>query len=234
MAQLLPLIQNKHQWVMFCDDDDTYEPNRNLAFLQTIMNCTDQILQYPDKQFIGVYESTFGKNHKEQRHEFWCYCIHISMLSKFMSIVTPYPDILDHTCCDVLFGEYLRRSTPQLVFGTIHDTYYNYRVDNNSDSITGDIKEKNKLVLPARTITMDNRMVCAKELNEYLDSNIQIYIHDTYVRTIIGNAFDDILRSEFKSEYEILDLIDNKHIDTLMTYHNRLKLVVNSLYDYQV
>jgi glycosyltransferase involved in cell wall biosynthesis len=231
MHDLLPLISKKHEWIMFCDDDDTYEPNRVLALLQTILNCSIQITAYPGKKLIGVYESTFGKVHQEQRHEFWCYCIHISMLTRFMDVVRPFPDILHHKCCDVLFGEYLRRVDPNtFLYGTVTDKYYNYRVDNNSDSITGEIQQRTKLVRPAREITDSNRAECAAELNEYLNKNIEIYIHDTYVRTIIGNSFDEILQNEFKSEYLVLPMIDTKHILEIHDYHTRLRDVANQLY----
>jgi hypothetical protein len=231
--QLLPLINVKHTWVMFCDDDDTYDSNRVLAILQTIVNCQEQIKQYPDKTLAGVYESTFGKTHQEQRHEFWCYCVHSSILTRFYNIIRKYPAILDHKCCDVLFGEYLRRLSPEkYLFGTITDKYYNYRVDNNSDSITGEIKQKmTKIRTPKYMITDTNRIECAKDLNEYLKTELHFYIHDTYLRTIIGTSFTDILRSEFKTEYEILELIDQKYIRELRDYYEQLRIVANQVYD---
>lgn len=231
MEELLPLIENKHHWVMFSDDDDTYEKDRVLAVLQTIVNCLDQITKMPDKELIGVYESTFGKDHREQRHEFWCYCVHISMLNKFMNKVRPFPDILEHKCCDVLFGEYLRRANLNMLYGVIKEKYYNYRVHNNSDSITGEIQVRTKLVRAPRIITETNKKECANELNEYLSKELGIYIHDTYVRTIIGNVFDEILRCEFKNEYEILNLIDQKYVEEIREYHVRLRNLANDLYD---
>jgi hypothetical protein len=234
MEQLLPLIETKHQWIMFCDDDDTYEPDRVYIFLQTIVNCLEQIrhIALPSKQLAGVYESTFGKQHKEQRHEFWCYCVHVSMLQRFMKVLREYPDILDHKCCDVLFGEYLRRLNDDFLFGSITTKYYNYRVDNNSDSITGEIQQKMRQVrFPKYGITDTNRIECAKDLNEYLVKEGQIYFHDTYLRTIIGNKFDDILKNEFKTEYEILDLVDQGYMGELRAYHDRLREVANQIYD---
>ena len=237
MEQLLPLIENKHDWIMFCDDDDTYDPNRVLIILQTIINCLEQLncLNYPNKKIAGVYESTFGKQHKEQRHEFWCYCINTFILKRFMNVLCNYPDILDHKCCDVLFGEYLRRMNDDLLFGTITTKYYNYRVDNNSDSITGEIQQKMRQVrMPKYMIIDSNRIECAKDLNEYLKTESHIYIHDTYLRTIIGNSFDDILKNEFKTEYDILDLIDQKYIGELRNYHERLRIVANQIYDIHI
>jgi hypothetical protein len=235
MEQLLPLIEGKHEWIMFCDDDDTYDKDRVLVILQTIVNCLEQLRNYPGKSLAGVYESTFGKQHKEQRHEYWCYCVRISILQRFMNVLRKYPEILDHKCCDVLFGEYLRRLNDDILYGSITTKYYNYRVDNNSDSITGEIQQKMKKVrFPKYGITSSNKQECAVDLNEYLNTECNIYIHDTYLRTIIGNTFDDILKNEFKTEYEILDLVDQKHIIALREYHYLLRSVANQLYDINI
>ena len=237
MEQLLPVLEeNKKQWIMFCDDDDTYEPNRVLVILQTIVNCLEQIrhhgISMENKKLAGVYESTFGKQHKEQRHEFWCYCVHVSIMQRFMRILRQYSDILDHKCCDVLFGEYLRRLNDDHLYGSITTKYYNYRVDNNSDSITGEIQQKMRHVrIPKYGVTNMNREECAKDLNEYLVNEGKIYFHDTYLRTIIGNGFDDILKNEFKTEYEILDLVDQGYMGELRAYHERLRGVANQIYD---
>ena len=235
MEELMVHIEPKHQWVMFCDDDDTYQPNRVHVFLQNIVNSYFRIQEtMPDKQFIGAYESTFGKDHKEQRHEFWCYCVHISVLKHFIDRVKVHPDVLDHKCCDVFFGEYLRRSHPDKLFCSINIPLYNYRVENNSDSITGVIQTQNKYVRKAREITYDNMQECANELNEYLNTEIGIYIHDTYLRTIVGNDLQMILKNEFKSEVQILHLVDQQHVFQIMDYHNRLREICNELYDIKI
>ena len=235
IEQLIPFIEKKHDWIMFCDDDDTYEHNRVLAILQTIVNCLNQISHSPNKKLAGVYESSFGKHHKEQRHEFWCYCVGTFVIKRFMNTLRQYPDILDHTCCDVLFGEYLRRFNDNLLYGTITEKYYNYRVDNNSDSITGEIQQKMVNVRKPKYMIIDsNQLECAKDLNEYLKTESHIYIHDTFLRTIIGNNFDDILKNEFKTEYEILHLIDQKYIRELQSYHLRLLSVANQIYDIKI
>ena len=235
MYELLPLIESKHRWLMFCDDDDTYEPTRAEIFLKNIANCLHTVsIQMPDKRFIGVYESTFGKDHREQRHEFWCYCIHINILQYFMDKVAPHAEVLNHSCCDVLFGEYLRRIKPEYLYAAINAPLYNYRTSDNSDSITGSIQVRNKLVRKAREITVENMHEAAKELNEYLSTDLAIYLHDTFLRTIIGTDFENILQSEFKSEIAILHLIDRRYIVKMMDLHNRIRDVCNSLYDIKI
>lgn len=235
MIELLPLIENKHKWLMFCDDDDTYEPTRSQTILQNIANCLYTVeSQMPNKRFIGCYESTFGKDHREQRHEFWCYCVHIHVLQTFMDKVSPHPDILDHKCCDVLFGEYLRRIKPEFLYAAINQPLYNYRVSDNSDSVTGIIQSKNKTVRKAREITTENMHETAKELNDFLNTESAIYLHDTYLRTLIGQDFENILQNEFKSEVAVLHLIDRIHIVKLLDLHNRLRSICNELYDIKI
>ena len=75
---------------------------------------------------------------------------------------------------------------------------------------------------------------CAKELDAYLDKELQIYIHDTFLRTIVGNKFDDILRHEFLSEYVILGMVKKEHIEAMYNYHMRLLQIANSMYHIKI
>jgi hypothetical protein len=235
MYELLPLIEKTHNWIMFCDDDDTYEPTRVETILKNIASCLHTVeTQMHNKRFIGVYESTNGKDHRQQRHEFWCYCVHLNVLQNFMDIVAPHADVLDHSCCDVLFGEYLRRMNPDFLYAAVNTPLYNYRVTDNSDSITGAIQTHNKLVRRAREITLDNMNECAKELNDYLNTDLSIYLHDTFLRTLVGTTFDNILHAEFKSEIEILHLIDRVHIIKILNLHNRIREICNLLYHVKI
>jgi hypothetical protein len=235
MAQLIPHLLANHTWIMFCDDDDIYDKSRTQIFEQTLAQCKhEQETLYPTKQFAGIYESTFGKNHREQRHEFWCYFVQIRILAAFLEKVTPYPDVLDHRCCDVFFGEYLRRLHSDYLFGTVTVPLYHYRVADNSDSVTGVIQAKHRSVRKPLEITYKTIEACAADLNAYLDAELDIYIHDTYLRTIVGNDFETILKSEFKNEIQVLHLINPKHLTRLLDYHQQLRALCNDIYDIKV
>jgi hypothetical protein len=234
MEELLPYLQGNHEWIMFCDDDDTYEPDRVNVFLTTIVNAMKELVNMPDNRLAGLYENIDNANHREKRQEYWCYCIHISLLINFMNKIRQYPDILNHKCCDIIFGEYLRRIDLKNLYICVNKHLYNYRVDNNSDSITGVIKNQGKVVRKPREVTNENMVECAKELNDYLNIDNSIYIHDTFLRTVVGSDFDSILRYEFLSEYPILGMIDQRHIRQMAEYHNYLKEVVNTLYDIKI
>jgi len=231
MDKLIPLIENKHNWLLFCDDDDTYEPQRVEIFVNTIIKSLNDITQIPDNQFVGIYESVEGKPHTEKRQEYWCYCVHVQLLIRFMEILRPYPDVIDNKCCDVLFGEYLRRLNSKMLYAIVNLKLYNYRIDNNSDSITGEIKQLGNVVRKPMDVTPDNMEECAKDLDKYLDEHIDIYIHDTYLRTIVGMDFDTILKYEFMNEYNVLGLVKKEHMQKIYDFHSRLRQVANLVFD---
>lgn len=231
MAKLLPLIEKKHQWIMFCDDDDTYEPQRVEIYINTIIKALNDIKQLPDKQFAGIYESIDGKPHTEKRQEYWCYCVRMELLIRFMELLEPFPDVIDNKCCDVLFGEYLRRLNPNYLYSIISLKLYNYRIDDNSDSITGEIKQTSNIVRKPMEVTPDNMEECARDLDKYLDEQIDIYIHDTYLRTIVGMDFDNILKHEFMHEYNILGMVKREHMQKIYDFHSRLRQIANLIYD---
>jgi hypothetical protein len=231
MDKLIPLIENKHDWLLFCDDDDTYEPQRVEIFVNTIVKSLNDITQIPDNQFVGIYESVEGKPHTEKRQEYWCYCVHVQLLIRFMEILRPYPDVIDNKCCDVLFGEYLRRLNSKMLYAIVNLKLYNYRIDNNSDSITGEIKQLGNVVRKPMDVTPDNMEECAKDLDNYLDEHIDIYIHDTYLRTIVGMDFDTILKYEFMNEYNVLGLVKKEHMQKIYDFHSRLRQVANLVFD---
>jgi len=231
MDKLIPLLENKHDWLLFCDDDDTYQPQRVEIFVNTIIKSLNDIKQMPDKQFAGIYESIDGKPHSEKRQEYWCYCVNIQLLIRFMEILKPYPDVIDNKCCDVLFGEYLRRLNSNMLYAIVNLKLYNYRIDNNSDSITGEIKQLGNVVRKPMDVTPDNMEECAKDLDNYLDEHIDIYIHDTYLRTIVGMDFDTILKYEFMNEYNVLGLVKKEHMQKIYDFHSRLRQVANLVFD---
>jgi hypothetical protein len=67
--------------------------------------------------------------------------------------------------------------------------------------------------------------------NEYLYGNIGIYLHDTYLRTILGFGFDDILQREFLADYPLLGYIDECHENKLKAFHERVREACNLVYD---
>ena len=227
-------MRPEHEWILFCDDDDTYVPNRVERFAESIVHCINLKLN-PDIVLAGVYESTFGKEHREQRHEFWCYCVRRMILERFLIGLKPYPDVLDNKCCDVLFGEYLRRSKPHYLFAQLTEQLYNYRIDNNTDSVTGFIKmnqhKYSNITNPPPLNSME-WSTYVLNWNDYLHDTIDVYLHDIYLRTLVGMPFEDILVAEFKANRPLLEFIDVNLYEKMVDQYNSVRLVCDKVYDH--
>ena len=228
-----------HPWIFFSDDDDTYAPTRIEKFMERIRYCLFQLntQHIQEEQFIGVYENLIGKEHRQQRHEYWCYCVRFSIIQRFFDKLAPYPDIIDHKCCDIMLAEYFRRMRPDFYYSSIEETLYHYRRDeSNEDSIIGTIGTlKTKIVRPSNPPDIHDIAIVDYLLdwNEYLhgDENMNIYFHDTFLRTTTGTTFEYILKQEFLNDYPYLDFIDQSHIKTLREYHEKIRKVCFELYD---
>jgi len=235
-------IADKHDhWIMFCDDDDTYEAIRVEKIISSILSAQKQLDQQrvdsnsnKKNKIAGLYESSFGKDHREHRHEYWCYCVHIDMMRRFYEKLEGYPDIIDNKCCDVLFAEYLRRSGPDLVFCQLQEKLYNYRVEDNSDSITGYIKgnqERYTRKLETPTITSIDFAEYVVDWNECLYKNREVYLHDIFLRTIVGCNLDYILQAEFRSDCTLFSYVDASHLEIMKEKHEYWRSICNTLFD---
>jgi hypothetical protein len=228
-------VGQKHTWFMFCDDDDTYTTDRTVSFMKAI---SIGLTNLPNKPMAGVYESVSCKDHAAQRHEYWCYCVNTDLLSRFFETVAPHPLILNNTCCDVLFGEYLRRLSSKWTFVMLHKRCYHYRVDQNADSITGSIQSKHGQYHPRLSsppaITSPEWATYVIEWNDFLRENMHIYLHDAYLRTLVGYSFDQILHHEFLANYPLLDYVDQTHVRQLADLHASVISVCEQLYDVSI
>ena len=246
----------EQQWIMFCDDDDTYDPTRVENLMNSIDNIKSQIDPKADvrrtvalgddamnvveasnnqpKICAGLYESHSNKDHREHRHEYWCYCVNKCILDRFYEGLLDYPDIIDNKCCDVLFGEYMRRLGPPYIFGRLDMRLYNYRVTENQDSITGVIQAsqrvytKNTHPPPAGDPLWAEYIV---DWNDYLYEHLDVYLHDVFLRTIVGCSLDNILQSEFRMDYVLLPFVDDCHVAKIKQTHEYLRSVCSKLYD---
>lgn len=226
-------VSNKHEWIMFCDDDDTYNEIRveniikSISFIQNNYNSSDKII-------AGLYESHCNKEHKEHRHEYWCYCVNKIIMERFYQILIDYPDIINNKCCDILFGEYMRRLSEKYIFGRLEMNLYNYRVTENQESITGVIQSRqgiytrNKPHPPLGDPSLPDYIL---DWNEYLYKNIDVYLHDVFLRTIVGCKLDYIIKAEFPADHDLIKFIDDCHLNKIETLHNYLIMVCNLLYD---
>lgn len=229
-------MKPEHEWILFCDDDDTYAPTRVSNFAEKIAQCLRAKIE-PGQKVTGAYETRFGKHHRQNRQEYWCYCVRRFILDRFFQQVRPYPDVIDDKCCDVLFGEFLRRLSDNHLFATLDEHGYNYRVDNNMDSVTGAIRTQQPLYKnmpippPMDDASWADYVV---QWNEFLYENINVYLHDIYLRTLVGMPLEDSLHAEFKANRPLLEFVDSCHLEKITRWYNLIYKVSNEIYDNKI
>lgn len=232
---LLDTFGKNHKWILFCDDDDNYRLERTFHFAQYITKAKDD-LQGSDFILGGLYESVL-ESHKKQRQEYWTYMVSFDILNDFYKVVKEEPAIINHKCCDVLFAEYLRRKNNNIVFLQIKDKYYNYRIEDNSNSVTGFIKSKQDLyTLNSKPPNKDSDEWdgYVEEWERFLNKNIEIFLHDTFLKTIVGYDIEKIYKTEFLDNYVLIDSIKKEPLDRIYGKYNYIRSVCEKLYDVQI
>jgi hypothetical protein len=235
--ELLNIIQMNHEWIMFCDDDDSYKTNRVENIINSIYYVEKQTKYSENNNFVGVYESHCEKDHKEQRQEYWCYCVNKRTMNCFYDRIKEYPDIIDNKCCDILFGEFLRRLGEKNIFARLDMKLYNYRIEENEDSITGVIKSKQGFYTrynqhpPLGDPELPEYIL---DWNDYLYEHLEAYLHDVFLRTVVGCNMETILKAEFRKDYEILEFVDECHVEKMKILHEYLRSVCYNLYDIKI
>jgi len=234
------IVNRGHKWIMFCDDDDTYEQSRVEQLIKSIYTIEYQIdTTSNNKIFAGIYESHCGKDHREHRHEYWCYCVNKCIMERFYNVLTNggHDDVIDNKCCDVLFGEYMRRLGENYFFARLDMRLYNYRITENQDSITGVIQSKQGYYTkkdPHPPLGDPRLPEYILDWNDYLHENLDVYMHDVFLRTIVGCELDYILRAEFMTNYDLLEYVDDCHKDKIKEFHLYLRTVCSKLYDIKI
>jgi len=230
---LLEQVRQQYDWIMFCDDDDTYDPKRVENLVKSIFIIQQQT-KSPDKIFAGLYESHCEKDHREHRHEYWCYFINRCIMERFYHSIRDHPDIIDHKCCDVLFGEFMRRLGLNYFFARLDMRLYNYRVTENQDSVTGVIQAKQGVYTrqtqhpPLGDPQLPDYIL---DWNDYLYANLEVYMHDVFLRTLVGCKMEYILQAEFRTDYDLLPYVDKCHTQKMRDFHDYLRGVCAKLYD---
>jgi len=215
IEQMITFIKDKYKYVMFCDDDDTYDLSRVEKFRIMIQYGFMNIQK--DKIFVGVYERELQKSHKIKFYEYWSYCVNIKFIINFINILknNNYDYVFDNIMCDVLFSSYLRHLDNNHVFVSINEKLYNYNKHKNS--ITGRIISSNIFI----NNTLDNF-----ELNEEFMNSIKNNIFIFY--SMLKMPFEEILQ---KYQYKIK--INKYIIKKLKFEYDNIKSLCDILYQYK-
>lgn len=219
-------VLETHDWVMFCDDDDTYVQNRCELFVQLLK-----------EHVSGVFESWVGLSQQQYRYEFWTYCIRPSVLVPFFEELGKQLDIRDENCCDIMLVEYMRRLDPVLYLFERLDIpddarLYYYRKDDNEHSVTEIITKSQSEIRVGNPpgITDISFAEYIIEWNEYLYNNLHIYMRDVFLRTAVGCEFEYIMQKEFHVDYKYLCFVDDVHVKKMREYHDRVRELCAKVY----
>jgi hypothetical protein len=226
-------IKNIYKYVMFCDDDDTYEIDRVEKFIIMIehgcANCPK------DKIFVGAYEMDLQKgSHCSSFYEYWSYCINIEFIINFIDIIkiNNYNYIIDNNMCDVLFSTYLRYLNNKHIFISINEKLYNY--NRNENSITVKISKENKIknnIIPKKE---NNFEIFIQGLNETLDKNMETIKNNIFVMcTMCKVSFENILIKLLKENYKYKNEINIKILEKIKFEYDNIKCLCDILYQYK-
>jgi len=225
-------IKNLYKFVMFCDDDDTYEIDRVEKFMIMIqdgyMNCPK------DKIFVGVYERYSGNGHSSSFHEYWAYGVKIEFILNFMNIlkINNYGYIFDNKFCDVLFATYLRALDHRHFFVSINEKLYNY--NRNEYSITGTISKNNKLVKKHVPIVTNNFEAFIRDLNETLEQKMETIRNNIFIEhSMRGRSLHDIMKRFMRENYIYINKIDKTILSKIEFEYDKVKHLCDLLYQHK-
>ena len=238
IEKMVDIIKDKYKYIMFCDDDDTYEIERVEIFKNNIEFGCEGISIFPkDKIFAGTYEMKSQKgSHNESFYEYWSYCVNTELILNFINIIkiNNYDCYIDHKMCDVLFASYLRNLDNRHLFIPIDESLYNYNTQHEySNSITQQILKKNKerKALPQYNYTNFEELIenINKELKEQLEGmKSNIFLKHSMYRM----SFENILKVCLNDIYKYKNKIDNKLLEELQFEYNNIEGLCNKLYQY--
>uniref|UniRef100_A0A6C0L9B3 Glycosyltransferase 2-like domain-containing protein n=1 Tax=viral metagenome TaxID=1070528 RepID=A0A6C0L9B3_9ZZZZ len=227
-------IKDVYKYVMFCDDDDTYEIERVEKFMTLIehgiTNCPK------DKIFAGCYERDLQQgSHSLSFYEYWSYCVNIEIILNFYKILktSNYGYVIDNTMCDVLFATYLRCLDNRHMFVSVCEKLYNY--NRNEFSITGTISKNNKRNREECLQTYTNNFeLFIKNTNEDIERQMEEIKNHIFVKySMRKTSLDDILKLCLKENYIYKDKIDKNILSKIKHEYDTVKGVCDVLYQYK-
>ena len=111
---------------------------------------------------------------------------------------------------------------------------YQYRVTENQDSVTGVIQARQSIYTknePHPPLGDPKLPHYILDWNDYLYENLDVYLHDVFLRTIVGCDMDYILRMEFRNDYDLLPYVDECHANKMLEKHEYWRSICAKLYD---
>jgi hypothetical protein len=230
IENIINIIKDKFKFVLFCDDDDTYNNMRVEKFMfmvnQGYKNCPK------DKKLTGFYERQNNESHCEKFYEYWSYCVNIDIIINFFNIIKKnnYDYYIDNKFCDILFSTFLRRLDNTHWFCSINETLYNYNDnENNKYSITNIITNKNSEIQESFKCTNFNTYI--KSLNNDIETNIININNNVFIiYSMYKSSLKYILKHILKNHYKYIDNIDKRLLNKIKVEYNNIKNMCSFLY----
>jgi hypothetical protein len=233
IKKVIDNIKDIYNYIMFCDDDDTYENERVEKFLGRIQQCINVINCMEDKIFVGAYE-TESSNHSDKFHEYWSYCIDTQFIINFINLITQnnYDYYFDNKMCDVLFSSYLRHLDSRHIFTRIDEKLYNY--NRNEYSITTQISRQNEINKKKIPKKENNFEIFIQGLNETLEENMESIKNNIFVKYSMRKlSFENILNELLKENYKYKNKINKKILEKIKVEYDDIKYLCDILYQYK-
>jgi hypothetical protein len=230
IEKVIDIIKDNYKYVMFCDDDDTYENDRVKSFINMIKcghnSCPE------DKIFVGVYEMTNSESHSTRFYEYWSYCINVNFIINFINIIkiNNYDYVIDNKFCDVLFSTYLRHLDNKHLFVSIDEKLYNY--NRNVYSITIKTLKQNEINHKKAKINERNFETFIRGLNEHIEENINDVKDNILLLCSTKMSFENILKKLLEENYEFKNNINNT-IEKIKNEYDDIKYLCDILYQYK-
>ena len=233
-------IKNTYNYVMFCDDDDTYEIGRVENFVYALMN--GRCVTNENKIFVGAYEASVydgDKNaigffhHSYRMHEYWSYCVNMEFIVNFINIlkINNYDYAIDNKMCDVLFTTYLRSLDNSHIFCKLNEKLYNYNRD-DKNSITNIIETENNKVMSKKRVCHNNFKKHIQFLNYHIEQRIERIKQNIflYVGNKIYLTLDDVLKFHLKENYKYKSLLSQTILSKINSEYNNMRNLCDILY----
>ena len=211
-------IKNDFEYVMFCDDDDTYVNNRVELFINGIEGALSVIEK--GKKLVGIYEGKNDKTHIDEYKEYWSYCIKTIYIQEFIVKINSggFDKFVDHNMFDVIFSSYLRFMDNTHVFVSYPLMLYNYR-KNTNDSVTANMQNGQHIDDTTSTF------------NEFLWSKKDSIKNNIFVKNAMGHDYDikRVLKDAIngrKTPPNLLQNINTKWIIEINDYYKEIRQLV--------
>lgn len=223
-------VKNLYKYVMFCDDDDTYDLNRVIKFILSIQHGLNHIST--NKIFAGVYDTHLQEgDHNTIFHEYWSYCVDINLVTNFFDIIrsNSYDRVIDNKMCDVLFAMYLRSLDDNYVFISVREKLYNY--NRNIHSVTGQIRQMNKEKNKFEQYVERDFSRFIQDMNRTLEENMVGNKNNIFINHSVALlSFEENLELILQENYKYVDYVDERIIEELKVEYDNIKALCKLLY----